>query len=69
MAIAEEIQRQGCASAATFETARKLFTPAQLVELCLVSGYYIMTAGFLKSFDIEIEDTAPLGASMAAAQR
>jgi hypothetical protein len=38
-----------------------------MVELCLVAGYYIMTAGFLLSFGIEIEDTPPLGASMRPA--
>jgi alkylhydroperoxidase family enzyme len=62
--LAEEVQRDGAASASTFAAAAAHFTPRELVELCLVAGYYIMTAGFLKSFDIEIEDTPPLGASM-----
>lgn len=66
VAIAEEIRRQGGASADTFARARKHFSVEQLVELCLVAGYYIMTAGFLLSFDIEIEDTPPLGASMGS---
>ena len=64
--VAEEIKHRGGASAAAFERARAHFTPEQLVELCLVAGYYIMTAGLLLSFDIEIEDSAPLGASMVA---
>lgn len=65
--LAEEIKQQGGASEATFRAALVHFTIEELVELCLVAGYYIMTAGFLLSFDIEIEDTPPLGASMAAA--
>lgn len=64
LAVAEEIKADGGASAATFRRAEAMFSPEELVELCLVAGYYIMTAGFLRSFDIEIEDTAPLGASM-----
>lgn len=64
IAVAEEIKRDGGASAATFARAKAHFSAEELVELCLVAGYYIMTAGLLLSFDIEIEDTAPLGASM-----
>lgn len=67
--FAEEIKRDSAASAATFDAAREHFSPEQLVELCLVAGYYIMTAGFLRSFDIEIEDTPPLGDSMVAGGR
>lgn len=66
VAVAEDIKRNNGASAATFERARQFFSPEQLVELCLVAGYYIMTAGFLLSFDVEIEDGAPLGESMRA---
>ena len=64
IAFAEEIKRDGGASAETFARAQKHFSAEQLVELCLVAGYYIMTAALLLSFDIEIEETAPLGASM-----
>ena len=65
VAVAEEIKAKGGASAATFARAALHFSPEQLVELCLVAGYYIMTAGLLLSCDIEIEDTPPRGASMA----
>lgn len=67
--FAEEIKRDGAASVATFAEARGLFSDAELVELSLVAGYYIMTAGFLKSFEIEIEDTPPLGESMKAGRQ
>lgn len=66
VAVAEEIKREGGATEGTFHRAKAHFSAEQLVELCLVAGYYIMTAGLLLSFDIEIEDTAPLGASMLA---
>lgn len=64
--VAEEIYRENAASDATMEEAIALFTPREIVELCLVTGYYIMTAGYLRSLNIEIEDTPPLGDSMAA---
>lgn len=64
--VAEEIHRDNGASEATMTEAAEQFSCAELVELCLVAGYYIMTAGFLNSMAIEIEDTPPLGDSMAA---
>ena len=64
--VAEEIHRDNSASEATMGEAATQFSPAELVELCMVAGYYIMTAGFLRSMAIEIEDTPPLGDSMVA---
>lgn len=66
--FAEEIKRDSGASAETFGEACRYFSPEQLTELCLVTGYYIMTAGFLRSFEIEIEDSPPLGESIKAAR-
>lgn len=65
VAIAEEIKRDAGASERTIARAKTLFGPEELVELVLAAGFYIMTAGLLLSFDIEIEDTPPLGASIA----
>lgn len=62
--VAEEIARDRGASEATMAEAARHFDSEELVELVLTAGYYIMTAGFLLSFGIEIEDTPPLGASM-----
>ncbi len=64
--VAEEIYRDNAASEATMAEAAAQFSPAELVELCMVAGYYMMTAGFLRSMAIEIEDTPPLGESMVA---
>ena len=64
--VAEEIHRDNGASEETMAEASAQFSPAELVELCMVAGYYIMTAGFLRSMAIEIEDTPPLGDSMVA---
>lgn len=64
VAIAEEIKRDGGACSDTFARAKLHFSAEELVELCLVAGYYIMTAGLLLSFDVEIEGTAPLGETM-----
>lgn len=47
-----------------FAAAQQHFSAAELVELSLVTGYYVMTAGFLKTFDIEIETSSPLVDSM-----
>ena len=66
--FAEEIKQDSGASARTFAQVQEHFTPEQIVELSLVTGYYIMTAGFLRSFAIEIEDTPPLGESIKAAR-
>lgn len=63
--IAEEIAHDRGAGEETMTQAATHFSPEELVELVLTAGYYIMTAGFLLSFGIEIEDTPPLGASMA----
>lgn len=51
-------------SDSAFSAARCHFSDAELVELSLVTGYYVMTAGFLKTFDIEIETSSPLVESM-----
>ena len=59
--IAEEIKRDHGASEAAMRAASGVFSPEELVELVLAAGFYIMTAGFLLSYDIEIEDTPPLG--------
>ena len=64
--VAEEIHRDNSASEATMAEAAAQFSPAELVELCMVAGFYIMTAGFLRSMAIAIEDTPPLGDSMVA---
>ena len=60
LCVAEEIYRDASASEAAMMAATKVFTPAQLVELTIVAGFYIMTAGYLRSLQIEIEDTPPL---------
>lgn len=69
IAVAEQIKRDGGASFETFACAKLLFSSEELVELCLVAGYYIMTAGLLLSFDVEIEDTAPLGETLVTKAR
>ncbi len=59
--IAEEIKRDAGASEATMREAAAAFSHEELVELVLAAGYYLMTAGFLLSFGVDIENTAPLG--------
>ena len=49
-----------------FQAAHGFLSLEELVELSMTCGYYIMTAGFLRSFEIEIEATPPLGATIAA---
>ncbi len=66
VAFADDICGDGAASKDTLTRARAHFSPEELVELTMVCGYYLMTAAFLKTFDIEIEDTPPLGATIAA---
>jgi 4-carboxymuconolactone decarboxylase len=61
--VAEEIHRDAAASKSAMAAAKEIFTTAQLIELTIVAGYYIMTAGYLRSLGIEIEDTPPLAIS------
>lgn len=64
--IAEEVKQDSGARADTIARALAYLTSEQLVELLLVVGYYIMTAGVLLSLDIEVEDGPTLGETMAA---
>ena len=66
VAYAEEIKSGLRVSDETFAKAQEEFSPGELVELNLVSGFYIMTAGHLMTMDIEQEDTPPLGETMKA---
>lgn len=56
-----ELDAGGMVSAETFAAGQKLFDTGELVELVTLIGYYRMTAGFLRSFEIET-DAALLGA-------
>lgn len=69
LAVTDEIFRDRCASAEAIATAAAMFSPAELVEIVVVTGYYIMTAGYLRSLDIEIEDTPPLGDRMMKGEK
>lgn len=42
--------------------ARAAFRADGLVEFLMLVGFYQMTAAFLKSLDVELEDGPPLGA-------
>jgi 4-carboxymuconolactone decarboxylase len=64
--FAEEIKSYGRVGEETFAHARRLYSPAELIELALLAGFYTMTAGHLRTFDIETEGGPPLGATMKA---
>jgi alkylhydroperoxidase family enzyme len=64
--FAEQIKLNGRVGDETFAQARQLYSNAELVELVLLAGFYTMTAGHLRTFDIEPEDTPPLGVTMKA---
>jgi alkylhydroperoxidase family enzyme len=65
--FAEEIRTVGRAGDEVFEQARAAYSNAELVELTLLAGFYTMTAGCLRTFDVETESTPPLGETMKAA--
>lgn len=56
--FAEQVHSCGAASDATFRQCREHFTEAQMVELCILTGFYKMIAGFLATFEVEIESEA-----------
>jgi len=66
LSVTDEIHANNRATAETIAQAAKLFSHAELVELCMVVGFYIMTAGYLNSLEVDIEDTPPLGETMRA---
>ena len=39
----------------TFDDARKVFSPNELVEMTLLIGFYMMTARFLATFGIDLD--------------
>ena len=61
IAIVEGIHADGAASQDAVTRALTHFSSAELVEICILTGFYILTAGYLRTLDIEIEDTPPLG--------
>lgn len=50
----------------TLARADRSLDAERLVELTITCGYYVMTAGFLKTFAVDIESSPPLGATVAA---
>jgi alkylhydroperoxidase family enzyme len=63
--FADQIYARQEVDEATLARARQHLDEERLVELTMACGYYVMTAGFLKTFGIEIEDGAPLGEQVA----
>jgi alkylhydroperoxidase family enzyme len=61
--FAEELQRQGKVSHYTFADAQSVFSHRELVELTILCGYYLMAAGFLRTFEVELENQ-PVGQSV-----
>lgn len=45
-------------SDSTFAAAAKVFTETQITELTLLIGHYMMTARFLESLDVDLDENA-----------
>jgi len=60
VAFSEEIHAEGKVSDATFNAARTIFSNAQLVELPLLIGYYIMFSAMVRTLEVET-DERPVG--------
>lgn len=54
------------ATDATFTPALEHFGAANLQELTLVTGYYMMVCRFLETFEVDIEDGGPEGLNLNA---
>ncbi len=65
VAFAEETFSEKRVSNEVFSAISEHLCKAQLIELSLACGYYIMTAGYLRTFDIEIEDGPSLGETVS----
>ncbi|WP_084399748.1 carboxymuconolactone decarboxylase family protein [Henriciella aquimarina] len=68
-AFASETFLQKRVSDETFKAISRHLSHEELVELSLTCGYYIMTAGYLRTFDIEIEDGPALGHTVAQSSK
>lgn len=68
LAFAEETFSRKRVSDAVFSAIGKHLSHEELVELSIACGYYIMTAGYLRTFDIEIEDGPSLGDTISQAR-
>jgi len=67
--VAEELHRDHVVSPTTFAEVRARFSDEQIVELMLLPGFYTMTAGYLRSLEIEVEETGPLGGAFVQRAR
>lgn len=54
----EQLHSDGGVNEEVFFECARYFSPSQLVELCILGGFYTMIAGFLTSFDVKIEATS-----------
>ncbi|TNE41057.1 MAG: carboxymuconolactone decarboxylase family protein [Alphaproteobacteria bacterium] len=57
MQYVDDIVANVRASDATFDPVKELFSVAELQELTMVIGFYMMTCRYLETFGIDIEDT------------
>ena len=59
IAMADELNDNAEVSAKTWAVLERFFSPAELVELLLVSGFWRMMAGFLKTAQIPLDPIDP----------
>ena len=55
MRFTEEVVSDGAASEAAFAALAEHYDPEQLIEATLLIGFYMMTARFLRTFDIDLD--------------
>jgi alkylhydroperoxidase family enzyme len=59
VAMADELSDNAQVSSSTWSILQRFFSPAELVELVLVSGFWRMMAGFLKTAEIPLDPIDP----------
>jgi alkylhydroperoxidase family enzyme len=59
IAMADELSDHAVVSPKTWSVLERFFSPAELVELILVSGFWRMMAGFLKTAQIPLDPIDP----------
>ena len=57
--MADELNDNAEVSPKTWSILERFFSPAELVELVLVSGFWRMMAGFLKTAQIPLDPIDP----------
>ncbi len=65
----DDVVTKAGASQTTFDALAQHFSPAEMIELTIIAGIYVMWSQVFKSFDLDIEDKPIPATSIQDIQR